>query len=382
MVSASVRLAQDLVRIDTVNPPGRESLAAQVIAQRLAPLGIRIEMYDLSPGRASLVARYRASESVPSLCFSGHLDTVPLGITTWSRNPHGGEIADGKLWGRGSTDMKGGIAAMVVAFERLCAIGGEHPITLALTASEETGCQGAHSLLGKLGKIGALVIGEPTNGELAIAHKGVLWLRLKTRGTAAHASRPELGENAIERMLDALTATRKLTFRVNPHPLLGGPTYSMGTIVGGSATNIVPDMCEATIDIRIVPGMDLARVQQDIKNLTGCETEVQQVLGLPAVESPADDPWLRRVGQLAQRIFGVRSGPASASFFTDASVLAPALGHPPTAIIGPGNPALAHQVDEWCSLAAIDRATDLYENIGATWHPFSYSTVGAIQKER
>jgi succinyl-diaminopimelate desuccinylase len=372
--SESIELARELVRIDTVNPPGNELRAARLLADRLAPLGVRIETYELSPGRVSLVARYRENECRQALCFSGHLDTVPLGNVAWSRSPLGGEIADGKLWGRGSSDMKGGVAAMVVAFERLCERGGQYPITLALTAAEETGCQGARTLLGRLGRIGALVIGEPTNGEMAIAHKGALWLRLKTRGIAAHASKPHLGDNAIERMLRTLSAARHLSFRVNSHHLVGEPTLSIGTIAGGSATNIVPDMCEATIDIRIVPGMDIAHVKEDIKNLVGCDTEIQQILGLPAVETVAADPWLRQVGSLAETIFGASTGPASASFFTDASVLVPALGQPPTAIIGPGNPALAHQVDEWCSLASIDRATTLYEEIGVTWQQFSKTT--------
>jgi len=166
VLSASVRLAQELVRIDTVNPPGRESLAAQVIAQRLAPLGVRIEMYDLSPGRASLVARYRESESVPSLCFSGHLDTVPLGIAAWSRHPHGGEIADGKLsaevfdkafaetpkafYFQAEKDLDGCLASLK-SLDELCdeKFGSEGPALGRLKTSIEEVRHSVHAMLEK-----------------------------------------------------------------------------------------------------------------------------------------------------------------------------------------------------------------------------------------
>jgi succinyl-diaminopimelate desuccinylase len=368
VISSAVELASQLVKIDTVNPPGQEAIAARLIADRLTGLGAAIELHELSPGRESLIARYSGNGGKPALCLSGHLDTVPIGVAKWSRNPHCGDIEDDRLWGRGSTDMKGGIAAMVVAFERLCRRGGDQPVLLALTASEETGCQGALSIAAKMGPVGALVIGEPTNEDLAIAHKGVVWLRLKSLGRAAHGSKPELGDNAIERMIVALTATRKLDFKVDAHPMLGRPSSNIGTIAGGAATNIVPDMCEATIDIRLVPGLDVTAVMSEIKHIVGSDVEIAHILALNAVQSRADHPWIASVNADAQRICGAHPTPTSASFFTDASVLVPALGYPPTAIIGPGNPALAHQVDEWCSVSAIDRAADLYEQIGLKWN--------------
>ena len=300
MISSTVQLASQLIKMDTVNPPGHEAIAARFIADRLTRFGVVLELHELSPGRESLIARYLGDRDTPALCFSGHLDTVPLGVAPWSRNPHGGDIDGDRLWGRGSTDMKGGIAAMVIAFERLCSRGGDQPITLALTASEETGCQGAMSIATKMGPVGALVIAEPTNEDLAIAHKGVVWLRLKSFGKAAHGSKPELGDNAIERMVDALMSTREWTFKVNEHPLLGRPSSNIGTIAGGAATNIVPDMCEATMDIRIVPGLDVATVVSDLRRSMGPGIEIGNILALDAVQSRADHPWLASVALIAK----------------------------------------------------------------------------------
>jgi succinyl-diaminopimelate desuccinylase len=367
--SAAVELARQLIRVDTTNPSGNETRAARLIADRLRHLDVSVELHELSPGRESLIARHVGLRPGPALCLSGHLDTVPIGAVPWSRDPFAGEIDGDRLWGRGSTDMKGGIAAMVVAFERLSARNASAPVTLALTASEETGCQGAASIVDKIGAVGALVIAEPTSESAAISHKGVLWLRLRALGKAAHGSKPELGENAIDRLIAGLAAIRGVVLEATAHPVMGPVTANVGTIAGGVATNIVPDSCEATLDLRIVPGFDAREALRVIRSRVGYSINVEPILSLDAVESSAADPWLNSVVADANHVCGTHRSTGSAAFFTDASVLVPALGYPPVAIIGPGNPALAHQVDEWCSVGAIDRAVELYERLGLNWRP-------------
>ncbi len=367
VLSEAATLARDLVRLNTTNPPGHEARAARHIADHLARSGIRAELHPLADGREGLIARIAGTEEGGTLCFSGHLDTVPIGTERWTHDPFAGLIEGDRLWGRGACDMKGGVAAMVVAFERLHRHGQGRAVTLVLTASEETGCQGAASLADKIGPADALLIAEPTSERVVIGHKGVVWLRLSARGKAAHASRPDLGNNAIQQLMDALRAVQGADFGVAPHELLGPATSSLGTIHGGVATNIVPDESNATLDIRLIPGMTAAGVRDEVQRLAGRDILVEEMLSLGAVHSPPGHPWIASLCDETSRVCGVCADPMGATIFTDASVLAPALGNPLVALIGPGDPALAHQRDEWCSVSAIDRVTDLYERLARTF---------------
>lgn len=359
-MSDAVALARDLVRIDTVR--GGESAAARLVADRLTAVGIDCELHELVPGRESLIGRLQGGDAdAPALCFTGHLDTVGLGTQPWSRDPLGGEIDDDRLWGRGSSDMKGGVAAMVVAVEALAGAPPRRPVVLALCASEESGAQGASQLAEHLGRVGAIVVGEPTGGRVAVGHKGVVWLRLQSRGKAAHASTPHLGSNAITAMAAAVARLADLDLAAEPHPHLGGPTVNVGTIHGGEAPNVVPDECAATVDVRLVPGFGPDDAVAAVRAAAGDLADVSIELALPAVHTAPQNPWLQTVLRYAG------GDPFGVAYFTDASVLAPALGDPPVAIVGPGDPRLAHQVDEWCSIAAIDRAAALYEQLAIDW---------------
>lgn len=364
---ATIDLAQELVRLDTINPPGNETRAADLIAVRLQGLGIAIERYELEPGRDSIIARLNPGSAGLALCLCGHLDTVPVGAESWKHNPLSGEISEDRIWGRGAADMKSGVAAMVTAFERLHREGSSSRVVLALVASEETGCQGAAQIANKLGSVGALVLAEPTSGEVAIGHKGVLWLKLVTKGKASHGSMPQLGVNAIDAMADAVVALRHLKFDVASHPLLGLPTYNVGTITGGAATNIVPDRCECMLDIRLVPGLTATRAKILIKECVGDHVEIETMLALDSVASDAANIWIKNVAARVGEIAGRYVTPVSVSYFTDASVLASALKFPPVAIIGPGDPSLAHQVNESCSVSAIWLASQFYERLARDW---------------
>ncbi|WP_192886490.1 M20 family metallopeptidase [Agrobacterium sp. LAD9] len=363
----TIELAQQLVRLDTSNPPGNETLAAKLIADRLVSLGVDVQWHELEPGRDSIVAHLNPGASDAALCLCGHLDTVPLGSEPWKVSALSGEISEYRMWGRGTTDMKCGVAAMVTAFERLRVQGSKANVVLALLASEETGCQGAVHVVDKLPPIGALVIAEPTNGELAIGHKGVLWLKLTTKGKAAHGSMPHLGVNAIDIMSTAISSLRSLSFGVASSPLLGDPTYNVGTVSGGSGTNIVPDRCECTVDIRLIPGLTASHAKKLVAECVGGDVEIETVLALDAVACDPDDAWIQSVTARTAEIEGRRITPTSVSYFTDGSVLVPALNSPPIAIVGPGDPALAHKVNESCSVTAIWRASQLYERLALDW---------------
>lgn len=367
----AVQLTQALVRVDTVNPPGQEESCARLLAERLEKSGFEIELSEIAPGRPNLVARLRGTSRKPALCFSGHLDTVPLGAETWTRPPLAGEIHDGRIWGRGTTDMKAGIAAFIVAVETY-ADSKNRPadIVLMLSASEETGCQGAAAIAensGKYGKIGAFVVAEPTANAVVHGHKGATWARLSAKGRTAHGSMPDLGINAIYKLADAVRIIRAFRFSEYPHPLLGVPSLNVGTITGGQNVNSVPDTASLMLDLRTVWPRSTDRILKQIATAIGPDIDISQQLSVPSLATDIDDPWVKRVEQLVQSVTGESQNPRAATFFTDGALLREAFDLAPTILLGPGEPSLAHQTDEWCSIDRIEAACAMYKLIIEDW---------------
>jgi succinyl-diaminopimelate desuccinylase len=369
-----VALTQTLVRMNTVNQDGRgnEAVCSRHLAELLSAAGFECRLADFGERRTSLVARIgkQAAGTRPALAFTGHVDTVPLGAAPWSRDPFGGEIADGKLHGRGASDMKSGIAAFVAAaLELKDALRDGPGLVFIVTAGEETGCEGASQLVRQpdlkplLDGIGALVVAEPTGNRPLAAHKGALWLRASARGVAAHGSMPERGDNAIYKLAPALAKLREHDFGLPPHPLMGKPTLNVGLIAGGLNINSVPDAASFTIDIRSVTGQDHAAIRDDLAALLGPEIELETLIDMASIHTDPQDPWMRRVTELATP----GEKPGSVAYFTDAAVLRPALGCPPTVILGPGEAHMAHQTDEYCLVERIVRAKELYRRIVADW---------------
>ncbi len=357
--------------MDTVNPPGQEDACARLLADRLEKSGFEIELSYIAPGRPNLVARLRGTSHKPALCFSGHLDTVPLGAEAWTKPPLGGEIHDGRVWGRGTTDMKAGVAAFIVAAEDYTAVQ-ERPadIVLMLSASEETGCQGAAAIAenrGKYGKIGAFVIAEPTANAVVHGHKGAAWARLSAKGKTAHGSMPDLGVNAIYKLADAVRTIRAFRFSEDPHPLLGVPSLNVGTITGGQNVNSVPDTASLMLDLRTVWPRSTDRILKQIATAIGPDIDIVKQLAVPSLATDIDDPWVKRVEQLVQSVTGERQKPSAATFFTDGAMLREAFDLAPTILLGPGEPSLAHQTDEYCRLDRIEAAYEMYKLIIDDW---------------
>ncbi len=365
----AVELTRELVRIDTVNPQSAERPAAERLGRLLVDAGYSVATHEFAPGRASLVAR-REGPGLP-ICFAGHLDTVPLGAAPWTRDAFGGELDGGKLYGRGSSDMKSGVAAMVAAAVRLAKTPlHKAGITLVLVAGEETGCEGAAHLAkvpSALGRAGALVVGEPTGNRPVIAHKGALWLRARTRGVTAHGSMPQMGVNAVIKAAQAVLALSAFRFDVAPDPLLGEPTLNVGTIKGGLNVNSVPDEAVIGIDIRTIPAQRHAQLRQQIEALLGPDVELTPTVDLEGVRTPADDSFVRQVVEVIASVTGEREPPGTATYFTDASVLTPAYGGIPTVVLGPGEMALCHQTDEHCRVDRIEQCVEIYTQLARAW---------------
>jgi succinyl-diaminopimelate desuccinylase len=368
---ALVQLTQDLVRLRTINPPGDEARAAEFVVQHMQRVGMFAEVVPHEEaGRASMVGGLRGNGERPALLFSGHLDTVPAG-DNWERNILSAEVTDGKLWGLGSTDMKSGVAALLVAMQAVRSTGVplKGDLLFAGTAGEEVDSMGAKRLVEqqKLSQVGLMVIGEPTANRVFTAEKGVLWLEVKTRGQTAHGSMPHLGVNAIMHMTRLLQALEAEHIPYQAHPLLGNFTMNVATIAGGVKTNVVPDACHVTIDMRTVIGQDhqqiLDTVRQLIDRLCAADAtfqaEVHTITERIPLDIPFDNAQVRAFVQARDHITGQVSQPSAATYATDGSVFVPAY-NAPMVICGPGLPEKAHQPNEYVEIDKLVEAARIY----------------------
>jgi succinyl-diaminopimelate desuccinylase len=371
MPQIAIQLTRDLVRLRSVNPPGEEEPCARLLAVPLEAAGFRVSSHSFAAGRTSIVATLDGSGDGEPICLTGHLDTVPLGTAPWTRDPLAAETDGDRLFGRGSSDMKSGVAAMLVAALEMARLPNRKTgIVLIFTAGEETGCDGARYLTqinGLLPKAGALLVGEPTGNYPLIGHKGALWLKAAFHGVTAHGSMPELGDNAVLKAARGVLRLAEHGFDATRHNHLGGPSLNVGSLHGGLNVNSVPDQAEVQIDIRTVPGQSNAAISEDVARVIGEGAELSRIVDVGAVASNPQNEWISDVFDLYERVSGQRVDPRGAPFFTDASVLTPAMGGVPTLIMGPGETAMAHKTDEYCHLSKIEAAVELYAEILRRW---------------
>src|SRR3977135_3115257 len=268
----AISLTRSLLRFDTVNPPGQERDCARHIGALLETWGFRVAYHEFEEARTSVIAHAGGAESPPPLCLTGHIDTVPLGARAWSRDPFAGETDGDQLYGRGSSDMKAGVAAILLAARKLAkSFPGTPGVVIVLTAAAEGGCIGAGHLARTqlLGKAGAMIVGEPTSNYPYVGHKGSLKFYARFRGVSAHGSMPELGVNAIYKAVRAVSQLESFDFDQPAHPVMGKPTMNVGTFEGGNTVNSVPDAASFGVDIRTVPGMDHAALLAKLQATRG-----------------------------------------------------------------------------------------------------------------
>lgn len=367
----SLSLTRKLLAFDTVNPPGQARACAEYLGKLLEDGGFETRLYEFAEGRTSLVARLQGINDRAPVCFTGHIDTIPLGATRWTKDPLKGEIEGGRLYGRGASDMKGGVAAMVIAGLRVAEFSKRRSgMTIVITAGEETGCEGAHFLVAHgsaLGKAGAIVVGEPTSNCPVVGHKGALWIEARATGMAAHGSMPEKGINAIYKAAQAVTRLQDFDFEAAPHPLLGSPTLNVGTITGGISINSVPDQALIGIDIRTIPDQSNKKVYEKLTSYLGQELEFNRLIDVGGIATDPQDEWIQEVFEVMEPFLKERPVARGVTYFTDASVLTPAFGNPPTIILGPGDPGMAHKTDEYCEISKIEEAVAAYLEIARKW---------------
>jgi len=368
----AVALTQKLIQFNTINPTSSEKDCAEYLGNLLQEHGFQISYHDFAPGRTNLIARIGNDAKRPPLCFTGHIDTVPLGQANWSVDPFAGDIVDGKLYGRGSSDMKSGVAAFVAAAIDLAPELSKGPgVVLVITAGEETGCEGAYHLAhleGALGKAGAIVVAEPTSNYPCVGHKGALWLKAETSGVTAHGSMPELGVNAIYKSAKAVSKLEDFDFNMPRHEIMGKPTLNVGSIHGGLNVNSVPDHTEIGIDVRTIPGQDNAQITAHLAQYLGDDVILSATVDARSIYTEPANTWIQSVCALMSEVLETPITDKTATYFTDASALTPAYDNAPTIILGPGEGSMAHQTDEYCLVSRIEQAVHVYKMLAKRWN--------------
>lgn len=364
-------LLADLIRHESPDPPGREIEIARFVHGELERYGIEAELDEFAPGRANVLGRVRGAGRKPALVFSAHMDTMPPGTGEWTHGPYSGAIADGRIYGRGACDMKSGLAAMISAAVAARAEAGRlaGDVILAFTGGESSNCLGAKVLVekGQLRDAGAILVSEPSTLTPLVAEKGALWLRLTARGRAGHTSGGAVDGNAILRMLPTVAAIGHLPILQGAHPLLGGASVGIGRIEGGTAVNLTPDLCHADIDIRFLPGHDPDAIEAAVAAAND-GIEVERLDLKPAVETPADHPFVAACMDACRAVLGddAAETPGGVGYFSDSSVLVPALGIP-RVIVGPGTLGMSGAHDEYCELASLHAAARIFHRVARDW---------------
>ncbi len=368
-----VQLLSELMRFQTVNPPGNERGMAEYSARWLADAGLEVEVLNHDQERASLIARLKGSGEVPAVAYTGHLDVVPLGEAQWSHDPFGGKVSEGKVWGRGATDMKSGDAVMMIVAKMLAAakVPLKGDLILALTAGEEVDFLGSRAIADgwHWGPAQIVFMLEPSGNEVVVAEKGILWLEITTYGKTAHISQIEQGRNAIMMMLPILTELDKMPVEYAEHPLLGGFARSINTVHAGAKTNTIPDRCVATVDMRSVPGQEHDKIVAQVEKLIAdvgqrCalpdfNASVKVIHNGPPLANRPQDETVKRFCDIVAEVTGKQPQPIGAGGATDAIAFVPRL-QAPFCMCGPGTPKMIHQTDEYVEIPMLVDSTRIY----------------------
>ena len=364
-------LTRSLISTPSVNPQleeggSGEREAATLVAEWLDLWGLDTRITEISPNRFNVIAKLDGEG--PTLLLNGHLDTV--GVGGMIVPPFDAKIEGGRIWGRGSCDMKAGLAAILATTKRLVEEGPRPNLIVAMTADEEHASLGMYALVDSFPSADFAIVTEPTRLAVMPAHKGFLWVRAVFEGRAAHGSRPDLGIDAIRHAALYVSALDdygdQLTSRP-AHPLLKHGSVHAGTIQGGSAASVYPDVCEIVLERRTMPGEKPEKVLQEFQRILDELSEreedlsasLEQMLERPGTEVPEDSRLVQGLLEAGQG-HGIPPVVEGMTAWVDAALLNE-IGIP-AVCYGPGDIAQAHSADEWVELAQIEKCADVLES--------------------
>lgn len=375
------RLLSDLVAIPSVNPMGRALKGADFLEGRMsdylegwfAALGVPCERRTVSPGRDNVIAHYEAPAAGRTVLFDAHQDTVPTDAMTIA--PFQPDVRDGRMYGRGSCDVKGGMAAMLAAFSRLVKERpkGSASVIMACTVDEEFTHTGSSQLAASRPAADYAIVAEPTKLDIIHRHKGAVRWKVRVKGVACHSSTPSRGVNAIYKMAEVVRALADYAGaldRARPDPVLGPPSLSVGRIEGGQSVNVVPDWCEVEIDRRVIPGEAtsdcLTHVESFLRERLGSAVEWQFLppwVNMPPLAQDLDQAgaWIGEVRRAVSEATGRTPELGGVPYGTDAGPLGET--GLPCLVFGPGDIAQAHTKDEWIELDQVHKAAEAYYRI-------------------
>jgi succinyl-diaminopimelate desuccinylase len=375
-----VAFTQALVRIPSTNDPARgrrEEPAAELVAAKMREWGWQPEISEAAPGRPNVVAVVEGGGGDgPTLMFEGHTDVVTEGdLSTWTVDPFGGEIRDGRLWGRGSADMKSGLAATLYAVRAL-QLAGPFPgrVKVCALADEEGLMIGAHHFVdsGLAADVDGAIVAEPEAGEICAVAKGALRLRIDFAGKMAHGAMPQHGRNPIQAVGALLVALRayqaELQARHPTHEHLGDVYVTPTVVSAGSPeqVNVIPAVASVSVDVRSVPGLSHQDVAAHVGVLAsdagagdGVTADVRILVDRPPVDVPIDDPVVVALAAAHTAVTGSAPVYGGVPGSTDGTVLTH-WGGVPSVVYGPGGKWIAHQSDEYVEIEEIVRCTRVF----------------------
>ncbi len=369
-----------LIAINTSNPPGNELQGAKFVKQRMIAAGAIGEIQEFSPGRANAICRipFSSPEKGPRLIFNTHLDVVPPGEGQWRFPPFIATLADRRMYGRGACDAKGSLAAMMTA-ARMATGTAQHlrgELILTAVAAEETGGLGTQAWLmsqSKDLKPCLAVVGEPTELQVLIGHKGVSRRKVWVRGRSAHSSNPSRGRNAIYPIARLALFVQDLNrgLALKSHPMLGPPMVSANLVRGGIKDNVIPDYCELHIDRRLLPGEGTDQIDRELREwvqrMAADDPSFQATVEISGVDKeptmiPPEEPIVKAILESKYEVTGRDDPPGGFIAATDMTFLVNR-GRIPTVIFGPGSLDQTHAVDEFVEIDQLDTAVLVYARL-------------------
>ena len=364
-----IEILKGLIQRKSQNPLETEEEVAKYVQHLLIENNIKAELSYASPGRPNVIAKIKGAGDGPTILYNGHLDVVPAGCD-WNIDPFDGIIKDDRMYGRGTADMKSGVAAMIYAAIILNRMGNRFlgQLILFFNVDEERENLGMLKFLEEEHKADFAIISEPTSLDICIGHKGVARYRVKTYGTNGHVSFVEKPDNALYKMTKLINELEKLSFVVKEkeHPLIGKASLAVTQIKGGTAPNIVPNYCEIEIDRRLLPGEKQEEVLSQIEECLNIiaksnnfEYELENYLFIPASYIDESHSFIK---QVSQSILAVKKHEPEIKAF-EACCEAPFLSVEkgiPTIICGPGNLQQAHVTDEYVELNQVKDASKIF----------------------